>query len=218
VGVNKTGVVATMDETFRIDILAGVVASDGSHVGRVDRVVIHPRTTKLTHIVIHKGVLLTKDKVVPVELVNRTDGGVVHLSMTPAELDRMPDFVEEEYVTVPQASPVGPYVPGSILWPTAYAYAPVIIKEERHVPENTIEITEGTDVFCADGKIGVVDEVLADVATGRVSGLVVRRGSFFTRDVTIPIGRVKRADSASVELTCTKEQLEDPDDKKRRVA
>lgn len=204
-----------MGSTLRIDILADVTAADGRRVGRVDRVVMDPRTLKVTHIVIHKGLFLTRDIVAPVEAVRSTNEGAVFLRVDSAELDMMPDFIDEEFVVPPHAAPIGPYVPGSVLWPTAYAYAPVIMSEERHVPEETIEILEGTDVLCADGKIGTVDEVLVDSATRRISGFIVRRGFLLTHDVTVPVDWVKRADSQVVELTCTKEQIEGLDEEQR---
>lgn len=177
-------------------------------MGKVDRVVMDPRTLKVTHIVIHKGFLLTRDIVVPVEAIDRAIERRAYLKVTAAELEKMPDFVEKEYVVPPHAAPIGPYVPGSVLWPTAYAYAPAIIYEERRVPEEEVDITEGTDVLCTDGKIGIVDEVLLDSSTGRVTSFIVRRGRFLTRDVTIPVAWVKRADGEAVELNCTKEEVE----------
>ncbi len=191
-----------------IDIEAHVLTKDNRVVGKVDRVVMDPAKNQVTHIVIHKGVLLTRDIVVPVETIERAAEHEVQLSITAAELEKMPDLVEEDYVVPPHAAPIGPYVPGTVLWPLAYVYAPDIMYEERHVPEETVDITEGTDVECLDGKIGVVDEVIVDSTTKRVTGLVVRRGFVLTRDVTVPVFLIKRADAEVVQLACTREDLE----------
>ena len=48
-----------------------VFALDG-RTGHLDKVVIDPHTRRITHLIIHRGFLLTADRVVPVELVERT--------------------------------------------------------------------------------------------------------------------------------------------------
>ena len=191
-----------------IDIETEVITKDGHRVGKVDRVVMDPRTLTVTHIVIHKGLFLTRDILVPVGDIDQASRRAVYLKVTAAELEKMPDFIEKEFVSPPQAAPIGPYVPAGVLWPTGYSYAPAIIREERHVPEQEVDITEGTDVLCADGKIGIVDEVMFDVKTGRVTSFIVRQGTFLTHDVAIPDSWVKHADGNAVELGCTKEEVE----------
>ena len=50
---------------MQVDIQAPVYCNDGTHVGKVDRVVIDPDAQRVTHIVIHKGTFLSRDIVVP---------------------------------------------------------------------------------------------------------------------------------------------------------
>ncbi|MBI2953055.1 MAG: PRC-barrel domain-containing protein [Chloroflexi bacterium] len=193
---------------LRIDIESEVITKDGHHVGKIDRVVMVPRSLEVTHIVIHKGRVLTRDIVVPVEAIDRTTKRHVILGVTVAEIESMPDFSEEEYMAPPQAAPIGPYVPGSVLWPLAYVYAPVIMHEERHIPEEAVDITEGTDVRCVDGKIGIVDEVVVDSETGRVTAFIVRKGTLLTKDVTVPVTWIKSADRDAIELACSRQEVE----------
>lgn len=191
-----------------INIEADVITNDGHHVGEVDRVVMDPRSLNVTHIVIRRGLLLTRDIVVPTSAVAQASKKAVYLNIPLGELEKMPDFIEKEFVSPPQAAPIGPYVPTDVLWPTGYAYAPAIIRERRNVPENEVDVTEGTDVFCVDGKIGVVDEVLFDTSTGHLTNFIVRQGTLLTRDVSIPVSWVKCADANKVELNCAKDEIE----------
>lgn len=79
---------------------AKVVIAAGDTVGQVDRVVIDPRTKEITHIVVRKGRLFSKDRVLPVGLVAETNPDQVTLqpSVTKGELDRLPEFEETEYL------------------------------------------------------------------------------------------------------------------------
>jgi sporulation protein YlmC with PRC-barrel domain len=52
---------------------AEVLTSSGEKVGRIDRVVIDPKSKELTHVVVKKGFLFTKDKVVSVDHVETTN-------------------------------------------------------------------------------------------------------------------------------------------------
>ncbi len=207
-----------------IDIGARVITRDGKRAGSVGMVVLEPRTGEITHVVLHKGTILTRDVVVPVSAVRDTRNHNLHLVLTSAELGTMPDFVETEYVVPQQASPTGPYVPGDVLWPIAYAYAPGVIQEEKHVPPNSVEITEGTEVECTDGRIGVVDEVVISELTGVVIGLKVKSQARGTHSVTLspgarqvartgdgvlPVSWVEYADAEVVKLNRSKSEVED---------
>ena len=48
---------------------AEVVTSEGDKIGQIDRLVMDPRSKELTHLVVKKGFLFTKDKVVPLDCV-----------------------------------------------------------------------------------------------------------------------------------------------------
>ena len=69
------GVIGVEDRTTRpgapgFRIGAPVFAQDG-RTGHLGKVVIDPHTRRVTHLIIHRGVLLAEDRVVPVELVER---------------------------------------------------------------------------------------------------------------------------------------------------
>ena len=193
---------------MQIDIQAPVHCVDGTHVGKVDRVVIEPGAQRVTHIVVHKGALLSRDVVVPIEAVERADTGGLHLRLGPQELDDLPDFVEVEWVQ-PRAdwTPPPGYFETVVLWPPYYGHAAAAESERLSIADDQVAITEGTDVECTDGKIGVVDRVVLDAGTGRLEGFVVRQGVFLTRDVIVPAAWVAHADPDTVRLSVPKEQV-----------
>jgi uncharacterized protein YrrD len=48
---------------------ANVFTAHDGQIGQLDRVVIDPKTYKVTHIVIRKGLIFTHEKVVPISLI-----------------------------------------------------------------------------------------------------------------------------------------------------
>lgn len=108
---------------------AAVYTADRKDVGRIDRVVLDPRTNEITHIVVRKGWLFTEDKVVPVNLVESITEDEAYLRDDAHDFDELPDFEETYYVHSDEAGVTGA-APGetparSGLGPVDYAsYAP----------------------------------------------------------------------------------------------
>src|SRR5690554_429353 len=81
-----------------------VLTADGDKLGEVERVVIDPRTREVTHIVVQKGFLFTEDRVLPIEVVDSSDGEQAVLSQNVGEdLEAWPVF--EETYTIPIDQP-----------------------------------------------------------------------------------------------------------------
>jgi uncharacterized protein YrrD len=193
---------------MQVDIQAPVYSRDGTHVGKVDRVVIEPDAKLVTHIVIHKGTWLSRDVVVPMDSVERTDTKGVYLRLGPAEVEALPDFVEVEWA-VPAEGWVPPpgYFESVVLWPPYFSQSAAPTRERQNIGAHEVAVTEGTDVECTDGKLGVVDQVVLDAATGRLEGVVVRQGFLLTHDVVIPAAWIAQTDANVVRLNVTKDQV-----------
>lgn len=105
---------------MQIQLGKPVVSKDGKQVGRVDRIALDYETREVKQIVVHQGVLLTHDRLVDRELIDRVDeDGTVHLALTAAEVDRLPEFVEAEFIVPTEEDVRGlpfiePGVPGGI--------------------------------------------------------------------------------------------------------
>jgi hypothetical protein len=69
-----------------------VYTTDGL-VGTVVRVLTEGTTDKVTHVVVMRGALTTRDVSVPIEYVAGLDPEAVRLRISTAELDRLPTFV-----------------------------------------------------------------------------------------------------------------------------
>ena len=82
---------------MQLESQAVVRTEDGMEVGRVERMVVDPQTTEVTHLVVKKGVF-QDDKVVP---IGRVDAGTkegVFLRGDLADVERLPPFEEEHYL------------------------------------------------------------------------------------------------------------------------
>ncbi len=202
---------------MRIDIDARVKTQEGEEIGSVDRVILNPYTREVDAIVVHRGRILTRDVVVPLSLVQRSDEEGVQLRIGRYELQQLPDFVERHYAAMPgQARVPYPYAPGSILFPLGPAQGvsglPSVqeaAEDEVGVPSEDVDVAEGTEVRALDGLVGFVDEVLTDSSTNRATDIVVRKGIVLTKDVTIPMEYVSELTDDHLQLSLTVQQVEE---------
>ena len=75
-----------------------VYTFDGQDVGRVDRVVLNPKTKEVTHLVVRKGLLFAEDKIIPLHLIATATEDRVSLREGAGELDDLPPFEEIHYI------------------------------------------------------------------------------------------------------------------------
>ena len=78
-----------------VDLSADTVVNctDG-FAGTVDRVLTEGATDRVTHLIVRRGALITRDIMVPAELIASTAEETVYLSISQEELDRLPEFKE----------------------------------------------------------------------------------------------------------------------------
>ncbi len=117
-----------------------VYSSDGQDVGRIDRVVIKPRTKEVTHLIIRQGFLFTEDKVLPVDLIAHSTENRVTLT-TPADALDLANYEETYYLptrdlddvtmggapeaVMPASPAAGTYATGTGYAPALYPYPPL---------------------------------------------------------------------------------------------
>ena len=84
---------------------AQVKSATNDNLGKVKLVVADPKNNEVTHLIIEKGVLGTRQVVADRNLVRQVsdDGKTVWLTLSQAELDQLPDFIEHKtpYITPP---------------------------------------------------------------------------------------------------------------------
>jgi uncharacterized protein YrrD len=182
----------------------GVYTPDNQQVGRIDRVVIDPRTTEVTHIVVRKGMLLTEDKVVPFDLVMGATEDRVTLQNI--RLEALPDFEEKQYIPLDGADLPAPYTPenASLMYWYPYGSAdyrqyartarhPYIASTERNIPDHTIPLKEGATVISAEGEtVGNVERVFVDPETDQVTTLLVSNGLILKEKMLLPVAWIAR--------------------------
>ena len=191
-----------MAEETEFAIGASVSCSDGV-CGVVRRIIVDPDNRTVTHLVIEPNRRLQPGRLVPVDLVDTTNGEI-RLHCTIAEFDRLEPAEEAQLVegrglgvgTAPGGPPVG------IPEPT-----PVVVEDA--IPVGETEVSPGDPVHALDGEIGHVQGFLVHPDDRRVTHVLLREGHLWGRKtVAIPISAVTGAE-AGVRLNLTKKQVED---------
>ncbi|HZT43276.1 MAG TPA: PRC-barrel domain-containing protein [Chthonomonadaceae bacterium] len=213
-----------------------VRSQDGQDIGRVKYLVLDPPTGQVKKIVVEKDLFLPDDVELPVEALQGTEGDHLLLRLTTDQLKAYPRFDPSQYIGPPPEAPYptigSPF--GGFLWPLAYpatSYMPGIypvpiplpqdvdsagnpipnevVERERQEDLANAVLSADSDVVTQDGqKIGEIDRVLFDAATGRPTALRVRKGFLFPKEVEIPADLIASADDDVITLTITKEQAE----------
>ena len=70
------------------------------------------------------------------------------------------------------------------------------------------DVTKGTTIFCTDGPIGEVHDVLIDPETKRPTHIILREGILVIKEVNIPVDYVQKVESDCVLLKVNKGEIE----------
>ena len=175
---------------------AEVLTSNDEKVGRIDRVVLDPRSNEMTHLVVQKGLLFLKDKVVPLDCVESATEERVELKEGCDDPNEFPDFEETHYIPVEETGgsearghdgldKLAWYypVPGGAWWRQrslanpGISKPPYVRKTELNIPEGTVALEEGAKVVSSEGEhVGNIERVYADEEEQRVTHLLISKG------------------------------------------
>jgi sporulation protein YlmC with PRC-barrel domain len=159
-----------------------VVDSTGKGVGTVSRLVLHHASRQVAGVVVHQGVFDRREIVVPIGKV-AAFGDEVRLSLRAAELAGLDLFHSAPLQAMPDhwEMPMGFdqrdfFLVGGDGW------------TEAVLPfETTSPSVSGMPVDDRDGeRVGDVEAVELDEASGRIARIVVRQGFLFGSETTIP--------------------------------
>jgi sporulation protein YlmC with PRC-barrel domain len=193
--------------------------SDGS-CGEVRRLIIDPATDTVTHLVIQPGHRREAGRLVPVELVDSTVGGI-KLRCTRAEFDKLEPAEERDLA---EGVGDGGLLGDGLAYSGSEGYAPmgpvglmdvgpqpvrrrVVINDV--VPLGEVQVTPGDHVHATDGEIGRVQGFLVDPDDHRVTHVLLEEGHLWGRkEVAIPIGAVTGVEEG-IRLNITKQQVAD---------
>lgn len=181
---------------MNLDLGSTVVSSDGQDVGRVDRIFFDTDRMTVRQFVVHKGLLLTEDRIVARRDVDYIEPDhTVHLKLTANEVHQLQPFVQTEHFPVF----AGDY---------HHAEQPIIFTRQGSAPVDAVVLTHRSEVYDVDGKhIGHIDEINYD-ANGRATSFVVDAGFLFVHDVEVPVSAVKSITHDRIELSISAEKAE----------
>jgi len=188
-----------------------VVDKNGKGVGTVSRVVLHSGSRQASGLVVHQGVLDRRQIVVPIAKVARF-GDEVRLTLSASDLAGLDLYNAESLQLMPDQweMPVGFdqrefFLVGGDGWTEAIlpfertsatvSGTPAIVKDSD-TPAEPREpvIAAEEEVFDKAGqKVGEVDGVELDPASGRIVRIIVRRGTLFREETAIPASLIAKA-------------------------
>jgi hypothetical protein len=173
--------------------------TDG-HCGEVRRLIIDPATEMVTHLVIQPGHRQEAGRLVPVHLVETTDGEI-RLRCTRADFGKLDYAVERDMVTGPDS----PRMVGRRSMTAAELRQETVLEDV--IPVGEEEVGPGDQVHAVDGEIGQVQGFLVNPGDDRVTHVLLQEGHLWGRKkVAIPISAVTGVD-AGIRLSLTKEQV-----------
>jgi hypothetical protein len=179
--------------------------------GEVCRLIMDPATDTITHLVIQSGHNQEAARLVPVHLVETTDGEV-RLRCTLAEFGQLGHAEEREFADQADEE-VGDdriygvdYARLGMRIPPEAARRRIIVQDV--VPGGEVQLRPGDRVHAVDGEIGRVQGFLVGPGDDRMTHVLLQEGHLWGhKEVAIPISAVTGVD-AGIRLNLTKEQVE----------
>jgi sporulation protein YlmC with PRC-barrel domain len=217
------------EEMQQFTIGSEATCSDGV-CGEVTRVVVDPLLQVVTHIVVEPKHRSGLGKLVPLDLIESTEGDV-RLRCSLAEFDRL-DPAEETHLIPGGNGGYGGYRPGQALyWPyyglgggvvgggvggimgngvgmgVADVSQPVV---SDTLPLGEVAVHRGDQVHATDADVGQVQGLVVDLRTRHVSHVLLQEGHLWGRkEVAIPIGAVAAMDPSGIQLSLSKDEIAD---------
>jgi uncharacterized protein YrrD len=203
-----------------------VITSDGQKIGIIERVLLNPSGNFVEHVVVHRGITLSDDKVVARVAIERVDSSGVHLSIDADAAKTLPNF---EYTFIPGELDVampdvipGPFQ-GMIFFPSLpttqldvlYGQAFELDRIENNpdagLTRKDIVIGKGADVISADGqRVGNVQEV-AYGDDGSLETVVVQTGLVRHHRLRISAAQIAEIGHEEIVLSVVAAELPNPE-------
>jgi osmotically-inducible protein OsmY len=189
---------------FDLNIGAKVHCQDGEG-GRLTKVVLDPQTSQVSDLIVEKGFLFKKDRVIPIAAVRQATAQDIYLSILSQDLEQYPEYkvieLEEPDHTLRSTSTGTAYG-------TSAGRVPTIRRQIRQgVEAGAVIISRGTAVRNLEGQIGTVDHLLVDPTTDELTQIVVRQGALFPTHLVIPMTMVRDIGSTGIFLAGSDEEL-----------
>jgi len=204
-----------------------VISTDSDEVGKLHAVVVDPRDNQVTHIVVNAGPHFPepgfgspKLVAVPIEEMADAREKKVILKCTKQKFSQMPEHARYSF-TPPSASWQGPKGLSErvAVWNVGAALAASLGRLASGVAVTWEAIRKGrfeqqilhnAPVWRIEPHrhIGDVDRVLVDEVTEEIVALVIRRGTLFRHEVTLPIQYVTEVLDGVIHVRIRDSELE----------
>jgi len=186
--------------------LSARVECAGNRCGRSTHAIINPATQQVTHFVVKAKGCCRTEHLVPVDLVAETTSELICMRCTRDELAAIEPFIETRYVQVKRLHKDYPHLKWAYPYRNAEEWVPV---EHVRVPRGELAVHRGIHVRATDGRVGHVEKLSMDPASGCITHLVMRKGHPWTlKDVTIPISEISRIGKRAVYLAVDRHNVE----------
>ena len=181
---------------------AHVECSDG-RVGRLENIILNPKTERVTYLVVRGNDLQNKERLVPERLVKEASHDTVFLSISKKKFEEMKNFIQEEYIP----SNVTLYMAEQTGWNMGTP-ASVFVEHET-VPAGGLIVHKGAKVFATDGHAGKVDDFLVEKKSGRITHLILLEGHLWgKKDISVPVTQIDRYEDGNIYLKIDKSGVE----------
>jgi len=205
-----------------LDLIIGakVRCRDGE-CGKLIKVVLDPQAKKISEIIVEKGFLLSKDRVIPVEEIKRTTQDEVYLDIESDQLEEFAEYDQEDFIT-PEPDRYGweastTYDEGEVVTPaTPYQPRPIFqepststVRYRTHEGVSPTEevIEPGTRVYNPEGTVGKIDQIKVDPDSRKVTQIIVDRG-LLSGNTIIPISKIEKVNEDGIYITASNEEID----------
>ncbi len=202
---------------MQFTIGADASCTDGA-CGRVSRVVVDPVARVVTHLVVEPEHRQGLGRLVPLGLVEVTEGGI-RLDCTRAAFEKLDPAEQTQFV--PGTRGYAAYGPEQVLsWPYYGLGGEGVMGDSvgkvsqtvtyDSVPLGEVAVRRGAHVHATDGAIGQVQGLVIDPGSRHVTHVLLQEGHLWGRkDVAIPISAVTGVDDDGIRLGIAKQQVQD---------
>lgn len=85
--------------THTLHVGAAVYTANGEKVGKLRFVVVEPETEAVTHLVLERGMMLSRDVLAPIGVVGKVMNRGIFLTISPEEVQELADFTEGRFLS-----------------------------------------------------------------------------------------------------------------------
>lgn len=196
---------------MEIPINAEIGCCDG-RCGHASYIVLNPVSDEVTHVVVKEPNLPNIERLVPIEMVTKSDDQHIFLECSRLELERMEPFIETEFIRADAEEYSLPfdyaYSGTFMLWPYVLPEQITQIRIE-HLPPAEMALRRGAQVHATDGHVGEVDELVIDPENDQITHILMRKGHYWgNKEVTIPVTAIDRIHEDMIYLKLDKVSIE----------